>query len=225
MELINHKDLYNSLTEFAIEYANNPYKCIYEADAQVMISTFLERSFPQEHKIHRAIEWRSLKESNILDFNIGKVHREYPTPTRFDNVVLGNPKQHKELKEKEYINYEAFYHQPVKYAIEIKLVQLYLSTVAGADKSISDYERLIQKVEDKLFNKDELEFALQLTLFQSIKDQEKFLDNHQSEIRNPKWQSYFNELKEKIKNNSNRIGYYYVDLKDKSIKEVINMHQ
>ena len=90
--LQNHPKLNEALKNFAIEYCINPFKYLYEADVQVLLSKHLELEFSADHKIKR-----EQKHYPSLDFekrmNIGKVHREYPAGILFDNVVLGAPLQ------------------------------------------------------------------------------------------------------------------------------------
>ena len=229
--LQNHPKLNEALNNFAIEYCINPFKYLYEADAQVLLSRHLESAFHEPHEINR--------EQNhypSLDFekrmNIGKVHREYPAGILFDNVVLGDPHQLTNDQINRKLRYESWYTQPLRYAIELKLVPLYLlPRTKGADDSMDDYQRFVGWVNNgKKLNKksklnllDEyqsapLEYGMQLTLFQSREDQEYFLKNHDPGCR-PRYESWFADFKELIRKHDN-VGYYYVDMASKSVKLV-----
>lgn len=57
--------------------------------------------------------------------------------------------------------------------------------------------------------------------FQSIEEQEEFLENHDQNKRT-KWKVWFDDFKKQLKHNE-QIGYYYLDLKTKGIKPVYEM--
>ena len=97
---------------------------------------------------------------------------------------------------------------------------MYQSGVLNADKSLDDYNRLIEKVA-KLDYPKEFDYALQLTLFQSLEEQEGFLTNHTSDKR-PRWKEWFKDFKAKVEL-QDRIGYYYLDLTDKQVKPVFQL--
>lgn len=225
--LQNHPKLNEALKNFAIEYCINPFKYLYEADVQVLLSKHLELEFSADHKIKREQKHYPSLESE-KSMNIGKIHREYPADIRFDNVVLRDPLQLSEAQRKSNMYYENWYYQPVRYAIELKLVPLYLlPKTKAADDSMDDYQRFVGFVNKnekgkltKLTEKGfpSLKYGLQLTLFQSREDQEYFLKNHDLSCR-PRYESWFADFKELIRKHDN-VGYYYVDLASKSVKLV-----
>lgn len=223
MCLDNHVKLKNALEHFGVEYCSNPFLNLYEVDVQVQLAKILEKHFYKKHVIKRELSINtSINESNI-EFNIGKVHREYPQDILFDVVILGEPKQLHEIPiDINKIEYEAFYHQPIKYAIELKFIPLYSPTgVINVGKSVEDYERLIKKVEGKEFIfKDELKYAIQLTLFQSKEEQYAFLKYHDSNTRRKYKDWYKNDFPNKIKEKEKKIGYYFLDIEDETIKPV-----
>lgn len=195
--LQKHPKLNRALKKFAIEYCDNPFKYLYEADVQVLLSKHLESEFKDPHDI--------IREQNhypSLDFekrmNIGKVHREYPAGILLDNVVLGDPHQLTNDQINRKLRYESWYTQPLRYAIELKLVPLYLlPKTKAADDSMDDYQRFVGFVNKnekgkltKLTEKGfpSLKYGLQLTLFQSREDQEYFLKNHDLSCR-PRYES------------------------------------
>ena len=90
--LQNHPKLHQALSQFAIEYCDNPFKYLYEADVQVLLSKHLESVFNESHVIHREQNRYESLES-IPSMNFGKSHREYPAGILFYNVVLGAPLQ------------------------------------------------------------------------------------------------------------------------------------
>ena len=227
--LQNHPKLNEALKNFAIEYCINPFKYLYEADVQVLLSKHLELEFSADHKIKREQKHYPSLESE-KSMNIGKIHREYPADIRFDNVVLRDPLQLSEAQRKSNMYYENWYYQPVRYAIELKLVPLYLlPKTKAADDSMDDYQRFVGYVKPdnkkkskldllKKYQTTSLEYGLQLTLFQSREDQEYFLKNHDPSCR-PRYESWFADFKELIRQHDN-VGYYYVDLASKSVKLV-----
>lgn len=229
--LQDYPKLHEALKKFAIKYCDNHFKYLYEADVQVLLSRHLESAFHEPHEINREqTHYPSLKPIQSMD--IGKVHREYPTGILYDNVVLGKPLQLKKDDKNTPNNfYENGYRQPVRYAIELKLVPLYLlPRTKGADDSMDDYKRFVGYVKPdnkkkskldllKKYQTTSLEYGLQLTLFQSLEDQEIFLKNHNPDHRNPKYKSWFARFRELIRKHDN-VGYYYVDLASKSVKPV-----
>jgi len=218
MELDNHQKLKNALSKFAFLYCENRYKFLYEVDAQVALSLILEECFYEPHLIRKErISHHSLMD--LEEFNIGQVHREYPQAILFDNVILGKQKQIGDIKHNDQI-FEAFYFQPVRYAIELKLVPLYQKGVLNADKSLGDYERFINEKLKKLSDHQEerLEYGIQLTLLQSIEEQEEFLRNHDPNVRT-RWTKWFNSFQKSVNQHPN-IEYCYVDLIEKKIKPV-----
>ncbi len=230
MSLTNYNRLNLALTAFANEYFKNRYKFIYEVDIQVLLSQVLDAHFNEPHIIEKQQKkGEGLKEK---EFDIGKVHREYPVNVLFDNVVLGEPKQLDEVIGEIGFTpgFEAFYHQPVKYAIELKFVPLYQSGVKNTDNSFHDYERMLGKIskienkERKYFN--ELEYAIQLTVFQSEFEQKEFLENHNKEkikLNHPNkkdWLNWVDNFKSLINNNKDKAGYYYLDIEEREIMPV-----
>lgn len=112
---------------------DNPFVNLYEVDAQVQLAIILENhSIKREKNYHESINY-------IHEFDICKIHREYPPSVLFDNVVLGEPKYFENINVDYLIGYEAFYHQPIKYAIELKMIPLYQHGTLNADKSLDDY--------------------------------------------------------------------------------------
>ena len=227
--LQNHPKLHEALSQFALEYCDNPFKYLYEADVQVLLSRHLESEFSASHKINREQKhYPSLEKEKSM--NIGKIHREYPAGILFDNVVLGAPLQLEDDPRAPGQYFENWYHQPIRYAIELKLVPLYLlPRTKGADDSMDDYQRFVGYVKPdnkkkskldllKKYQTTSLEYGLQLTLFQSREDQEYFLKNHDPSCR-PRYESWFADFKELIRKHDN-VGYYYVDLASKSVKLV-----
>ena len=222
--LQNHPKLHEALSQFALEYCDNPFKYLYEADVQVLLSRHLESEFSASHKINREQKhYPSLEKEKSM--NIGKIHREYPAGIMFDNVVLGAPLQLEDDPRAPGQYFENWYHQPIRYAIELKLVPLYLlPRTKGADDSMDDYQRFAGRKKNKLetlkqYQSAPLKYGLQLTLLQSLEDQETFLRNHNPEKRNPKQKTWFTEFIELIQEQTN-VGYYYVDLASKSVKLV-----
>ena len=221
--LNKHPQLLKALNSFAKEYSDNPYKYIYETDVQVLLSNHLEKVFSTEHIITREINSHNSL-ADVETFNIGKVHREYPSDILFDNVVLGDPQQRSQEQKDNGINYESFYTQPIKYAIELKLVPLYVRGVVGADKSMDDYARFVNIKLSKLLAypyNSAVEYGLQLTVLQSIEEQEDFLKNHRKEHRRRKWEGWFDEFYKLAKDHP-QVGYYYLDLMDGKIKSVLS---
>ena len=90
--LQNHPKLNKALKKFANEYCCNPFKCLYEADVQVLLSRHLEVEFKEPYDILRKQNRYESLES-IPSMNFGKSHREYPAGILFYNVVLGAPLQ------------------------------------------------------------------------------------------------------------------------------------
>lgn len=219
MKLSDHPELEHTLDAFAAAYCENVFTFLYEVDIQVLLGRILDIHFSKKHYIQKEKNTHKSLE-NLTQFDIGKSHREYPPPIRFDNVILGSPKQIENISVDYEMFYESFYHQPIQYAIELKFVPLYQSGVLNADKSLDDYNRLIEKVA-KLDYPKELDYALQLTLFQSLEEQEGFLTNHTSDKR-PRWKEWFEDFKAKVEL-QDRIGYYYLDLTDKQVKPVFQL--
>ena len=229
--LQNHPKLIKVLRAFTDEYCDNPFRYLYEADVQVMLSRHLESVFSEPHLLKREQSHYPSLES-VENMDIGKVQREYPAGILFDNVVLGEPLQLADDKKATNDYFENWYHQPIRYAIELKLVPLYLlPRTKGADDSMDDYQRFVGWVNNgKKLNKksklnllDEyqsapLEYGMQLTLLQSLEDQEYFLNNHDPGHR-PRYESWFADFRELIRKHDN-VGYYYVDLASKSVKLV-----
>ena len=221
MCLDNHIELKNALEHFGIEYCRNPFLNLYEVDVQVQLTQILEKHFYKKHVIKRELSINtSIDESNI-EFNIGKVHREYPPDILFDVIILGEPKQLNEiLNDISDSKFKAFYHQPIKYAIELKFIPLYSPIgVINVGKSTDDFLRLIKKVEALKF-KDELEYAIQLTLFQSKEEQYVFLKYHDPNTRRKHKDWYENFAKTFNENEKKKVGYYYLDIEDATIKPV-----
>jgi len=223
--LQKHPKLNEALKKFAIEYCDNPFKYLYEADLQVLLSKHLESVFSASHDIVREQNWyKSLEKKPSM--NIGKVHREYPAGILFDNVVLGTSQQLNEDQLARKLIFESWYSQPIKYAIELKLVPLYLRPkTKGADDSMGDYRRFVEGPKSKLkalenYHATPLEYGLQLTLLQSQEDQEEFLKNHNPAKRNKKWLSWFNDEFIPLIERNRNVGYYFVDLASKSLKPV-----
>jgi len=214
----NHVELKNALEHFGIEYCSNPFLNLYEVDVQVQLAKILEKHFYKKHVIKRELSNNKSINESYIEFNIGKVHREYPQDILFDVVILGEPKQLNEIGDISDRKFEAFYHQTIKYAIELKFIPLYSPTgVINVGKSVDDYMRLIEKVK-KL--KDELEYAIQLTIFQSVEEQNEFIKYHGPNTRR-KYKDWYEKFAETLsKNEEKKIGYYYLDIEDEIIKPV-----
>lgn len=167
MNLQKHKRLELALAAFANEYSKNMFKYIYEVGVQVLLSQILEFHFNEPHIIKRQQDKGDIQ---LEEFDIGKVHREYPAKVLFDNVVFGEPKQLEKVESEidDKIGFESFYHQPGKYAIELKFVPLYQSGVKNTDLSFQDFKRMLGKIQDEE-NKDKVGYYYQYLEDKKIK--------------------------------------------------------
>ena len=111
--------------------------------------------------------------------------------------------------------YEDFYEQPVKYAIELKLIQLHCKGVIWADKSLGDCMNLFEK------KKEVTTYSMQLTFCHSMKEVEMFLDGCNPVKRRSNHHDWFDDLYEKL-NNDNSIDFCYLNNEMREIRSVMD---
>jgi len=211
MELDKHPRLKKAMNGFVTEFLKNPYKYVYEADLQVALAKSLDEVFKEEHIINKLAS-EGIDQQNGYD--IGKVHREYPSKTPFDVVVLGDPDNSKDGLNKDG-QYEDFYEQPVKYAIELKLIQLHCKGVIWADKSLGDCMNLFDK------KKEVTNYSMQLTFCHSRNEVEMFLDGCNPDKRREGNRDWFDDLYRDLRNDKS-IELCYLDIEKKEILSVMN---
>lgn len=216
MNLKKHPRLKKALDLFAKEFFSNPFKYIFEVDLQVLLSKNLEQEFSEPHLVKRKLTKNKSLEK-IKEFNIGKIHREYPSYVRFDNVVLADYVRQMPDEKMKLAKFEFFYRQPIKYAIELKHIPINQYGVKNAEMAHNDYKRFVNYKIEKLKKWEifqHFEYGLQLNVFQGLEEQEEFLVNHRE-----KYADWNNKIKE-LQIENPLVEYCYLDVQDHQYKSI-----